>query len=159
MTATIRTGLTKTERSDVAGELAKLLADSYAVYLKTHGYHWNVRGVEFFTFHTLLEQQYREMWDALDVIAERIRALGELAPQSATAFANLTSIKEGDPEREAIAMLKELMADHETLIATGRKGVEVAEEAGDVASADLITERLAAHEKFAWMLRSTLGGR
>ncbi len=159
MTATIRTGLSKAERADVASELAKVLADSYAVYLKTHGYHWNVRGVEFFAFHNLLEQQYREMWDALDVIAERIRALGELAPQSASAFANLTSIKEGDPEKEAIAMLKELMADHETLIATARAGVDLAEEAGDVASADLLTQRLAAHEKFAWMLRSTLGGR
>ncbi|KQY86526.1 MULTISPECIES: Dps family protein [unclassified Brevundimonas] len=159
MTATIDTGLTKTERADVAQELTKVLADSFAVYLKTHGYHWNVRGPEFFSFHNLLEQQYRDIWAALDDLAERIRALGVLAPQSFSGFGNLTSIKDGDPEKEATAMLKELMQDHETLIATTRKALEVADEAGDEASADLMTQRLAAHEKFAWMLRSTLGGR
>lgn len=159
MTAKIDTGLTKAERSDVAGELTKVLADSFAVYLKTHGYHWNVRGPEFFSFHNLLEQQYRDIWAALDDIAERIRAVGVLAPQSFSGFGNLTSIKDGDPEKEATAMLKELMQDHETLIATARKALQVAGEAGDEASADLITQRLGAHEKFAWMLRSTLGGR
>lgn len=159
MTATIHTGLTKAERGDVAQELTKVLADSFAVYLKTHGYHWNVRGPEFFSFHNLLEQQYREIWTALDDIAERIRALGVLAPQSYPAFGNLTAIKDGDPEKEATAMLKELMQDHETLIATTRKALDIASDAGDEASADLMTQRLAAHEKFAWMLRSTLGGR
>lgn len=158
MTATIDTGLTRTERADVAQELTKVLADSFAVYLKTHGYHWNVRGPEFFSFHNLLEQQYRDIWAALDDLAERIRALGVLAPQSFSGFGNLTSIKDGDPEKEATAMLRELMQDHETLIATTRKALEVADEAGDEASADLMTQRLAAHEKFAWMLRSTLGG-
>jgi len=159
MIATIDTGLTKTVRADVAQELTKVLADSFAVYLKTHGYHWNVRGPEFFSFHNLLEQQYREIWAALDDIAERIRALGVLAPQSFSGFGNLTAIKDGDPEKEATAMLKELMQDHETLIATTRKALEAAAGAGDEASADLMTQRLAAHEKFAWMLRSTLGGR
>lgn len=159
MTATIDTGLTKAERSDVAQELTKVLADSFAVYLKTHGYHWNVRGPEFFSFHNLLEQQYRDIWAALDELAERIRALGVLAPQSFSGFGNLTSIKDGDPQKEATAMLKELMQDHETLIASARKALEVADEAGDEASADLLTQRLGAHEKFAWMLRSTLGGR
>ena len=159
MTATIDTGLSKTDRADVAQELTKVLADSFAVYLKTHGYHWNVRGPEFFGFHNLLEQQYRDIWAALDDIAERIRALGVLAPQSYSAFGNLTSIKDGDPEKEALPMLKELMIDHETLIATTRKAFEAADAAGDEASADLMTQRLAAHEKFAWMLRSTLGGR
>ena len=159
MTATIDTGLTKTERTDVAQELTKVLADSFAVYLKTHGYHWNVRGPEFFSFHNLLEQQYRDIWAALDEIAERIRALGVLAPQSFSGFGNLTSIKDGDPEKEATAMLKELLKDHEPLIATARKAFDAADAAGDEASADLMTQRLAAHEKFAWMLRSTLGGR
>ena len=159
MTATIDTGLSKTERTDVAQELTKVLADSFAVYLKTHGYHWNVRGPEFFSFHNLLEQQYRDIWAALDEIAERIRALGVLAPQSFSGFGNLTSIKDGDPEKEATAMLKELLKDHETLIATARTAFEAADKAGDEASADLMTQRLAAHEKFAWMLRSTLGGR
>lgn len=159
MTATIDTGLSNASRSDVAEALTKVLADSFAVYLKTHGYHWNVRGPEFFGFHNLLEQQYRDIWAALDEIAERIRALGVLAPQSFSGFGNLTSIKDGDPEKDALPMLKELMQDHETLIATARAAFEVAGSAGDEASADLLTQRLAAHEKFAWMLRSTLGGR
>jgi len=159
MTATIDTGFTKAERTDVAQELTKVLADSFAVYMKTHGYHWNVRGPEFFSFHTLLEQQYRDMWAALDDIAERIRALGVVAPQGHATFANLTSIKDGDPDKEALDMLKELMKDHETLIATCRAAIEVADAASDEATVDLLTQRLAAHEKFAWMLRSTLGGR
>lgn len=159
MTVAIHTGLNKAERTGVAAELAKVLADSHAVYQKTHGYHWNVRGPEFFTLHTLLEEQYRDIWEALDEIAERIRALGELAPQGASAFANLTSIKEGDPEQDAMAMLKELMKDHETLIATTRAALKAADEDGDDVTVDLLTQRLGAHEKFAWMLRSTLGGR
>lgn len=159
MTAAIDTGLNKTERADVARELSKALADSYAVYLKTHGYHWNVRGPEFFSLHNLLEQQYRDIWAALDDIAERIRALGELAPQGGTAFANLTSIKDGDPEKDAGEMLKDLIKDHGTVIGTLRAALDVADEAGDEASVDLMTQRLAAHEKAAWMLRSSLGDR
>jgi len=159
MTTTIDTGLSKGERNGVAQELTKVLADSYAVYLKTHGYHWNVRGPEFFSYHNLLEQQYREVWAALDDIAERIRALGELAPQGYATFANLTSIKDGDPEKDAAEMLKELMRDHETVIGTARAALDVADEAGDEASVDLMTQRLAAHEKAAWMLRSSLGSR
>lgn len=159
MTAAIHTGLTKAERSDVAEALTKVLADSYAVYLKTHGYHWNVRGPEFFALHNLLEQQYREIWEALDDVAERIRGLGEFAPQGYATFANLTAIKDGDPEKDATAMLNELMKDHETVIATARAALKTAEDGGDDVSADLLTQRLAAHEKAAWMLRSTLGGR
>ncbi|MGV9006426.1 MAG: Dps family protein [Brevundimonas sp.] len=159
MTATINTGLSKTERTDVARELTKALADSYAVYLKTHGYHWNIRGPEFFALHTLLETQYREIWEALDTIAERIRALGEFAPQGYATFANLTAIKDGDPEKDAPAMLQELMTDHQTLIATLRAALKSADSDGDDVSVDLMTARLAAHEKAAWMLRSTLGTR
>lgn len=159
MTVTIDTGLNKTQRHAVTEELTKVLADSFAVYLKTHGYHWNVRGPEFYGLHNLLEQQYRDIWDALDDIAERIRALGVLAPQGYSTFANLTSIKDGDPEKEAPEMLRELMRDHETLIATTRNALKLAQDDSDEATADLMTQRLQAHEKFAWMLRSTLGGR
>jgi starvation-inducible DNA-binding protein len=159
MTATIDTGLSASERNDVAEQLTRVLADAYAVYLKTHGYHWNVRGPEFFALHNLLETQYRDQWEALDEIAERIRALGVLAPQGGAAFANLTSIRDGDPEKEAPDMLRELMKDHETLIATMRAAIEIADEDSDDVTVDLLTQRLGAHEKFAWMLRSTLGGR
>lgn len=159
MTAAIDTGLSKAERTDVVGQLTKVLADSYALYLKTHGYHWNVRGPEFFSVHSLLEQQYREMWEALDTIAERIRALGEFAPQGYATFANLTSIGDGDPEKDSNAMLAELIKDHGTVIATMRAALKVSEEEGDDVSVDLMTQRLAAHEKSAWMLRSTLGSK
>ena len=156
MSEKIDTGIGKAERTDVAGHLSKVLADSYAVYLKTHGYHWNVRGPEFFSLHGLLEQQYREIWDALDTIAERIRALGELAPMGGSAFANLTSIKDGDPEKDSQAMLKELVKDNETLIATARTALEACEKDGDDVSVDLMTQRLAAHEKAAWTLRASI---
>ncbi|NBW09118.1 MAG: DNA starvation/stationary phase protection protein [Caulobacteraceae bacterium] len=159
MTAAINTGLSKAERTDVVGELTKVLADSYSLYLKTHGYHWNVRGAEFFSIHSLLEQQYREIWEALDTIAERIRALGEFAPQGYATFGNLTSIVDGDPEKDSNAMLAELIKDHGTVIATMRQALKTAEDDGDDVSVDLMTQRLAAHEKAAWMLRSTLGSK
>lgn len=156
MTEKNTTGSKRAERTDVAGHLSKVLADSYSVYLKTHGYHWNVRGPEFFSLHGLLEQQYREIWDALDTLAERIRALDVLAPMGGAAFANLTSIKDGDPEQDAQSMLKELVKDNETLIATARAALEAAEKEGDDPTVDLLTQRLAAHEKAVWMLRSSI---
>lgn len=156
MTADIDTGFKAAERAEVARELSKVLADSYAIYLKTHGYHWNVRGTEFFSLHGLFQQQYTEIWTALDDIAERIRALGELAPQSPSAFANLTSIKDGDPEKSAQDMLAELVRDHGVVIATARAALDAADKIGDEASVDLMTQRLAAHEKAAWMLRSSM---
>ncbi len=149
--------LARKRRSDTAAALNKVLADSYALYLKTHGYHWNVRGPNFQSLHVLLEGQYTEEWAALDAIAERIRTLGALAPQGYAAFGNLTSIKDGDPESDWEAMIKELLADNETVIQTLRDGFPIAEEAGDEATADLLTQRLQAHEKHAWMLRATLG--
>ena len=156
MNATIDTGLSRADRTDVAQELTKVLADSFAVYLKTHGYHWNVRGPEFFSFHNLLEQQYRDIWTALDDIAERIRALGVLAPQSFSGFGNLTSIKDGDPTLSAQAMIKDLIKGNETTVATLKKAAEVADEAGDISTNDLCTQRITAHEKHLWMLKSSL---
>jgi starvation-inducible DNA-binding protein len=159
MAATPNTGLTAKQRGEIATGLNKVLADSYALYLKTHGYHWNVRGPNFQSLHVLLEGQYTEEWTALDAIAERIRALGELAPQGYAAFGNLSSIKDGDPEQDWEGMLKELKTDNETVIATLRAAFPAADEAGDEATADLLTQRLQAHEKHAWMLRATLGGK
>ncbi|HYE46552.1 MAG TPA: Dps family protein [Caulobacter sp.] len=143
--------------SETVEGLTKVLADSYAAYMKTHGYHWNVRGPNFSSYHALFMSQYTEMWTALDEIAERIRALGALAPQGYATFANLTSIKDGDPEQPAEGMIRELMRDHETVASTARKVLKQAEEAGDDVTVDLLTQRLAAHEKHAWMLRATLG--
>lgn len=159
MTANLNTGFTAKQRADIVAGLNKVLADSYALYLKTHGYHWNVRGPNFQALHLLLEGQYTEQWTALDAIAERIRALGELAPMGYGAFGNLSSIKDGDAEKEWEGMFQELLADNETVIATLRGAFKAADDAGDEATADLYTQRLAAHEKHAWMIRSTLGAK
>ena len=141
----------------VVEALNKALADSYAAYLKTHGYHWNVRGPNFSSYHNLFMTQYTEMWAALDVIAERIRTLVSFAPQGYGAFGNLTSIKDGDPEQSAEEMIRELVRDHGVVGDTLRAALKDAEEAGDDVTVDLMTQRLAAHEKHAWMLRATLG--
>jgi starvation-inducible DNA-binding protein len=159
MTVEIRTGFTGEQRGELAAALTKLLADTYALYLKTHGYHWNVRGPNFASLHEMFSQQYTEMWEALDELAERIRALGEFAPQGYGAFANLTGIKDGDPERASQGMVEELMRDHETVVATARHAMGPANEADDQVTIDLLTQRLTAHEKHAWMLRATLGGK
>ncbi|MFZ5669350.1 MAG: Dps family protein [Pseudomonadota bacterium] len=143
----------------VARELSKALADTYAVYLKTHGYHWNVRGPHFSSLHALFMAQYTEQWQALDEIAERIRAVGELAPQGYSTFANLTGIGDGDPEKGWEAMVEELMKDHAAVCATLAATLDVAEQAGDDVTVDLMTQRLTAHQKHAWMLRATLGGK
>jgi starvation-inducible DNA-binding protein len=137
----------------IAAGLSGLLADTYAVYLKTHGYHWNVRGPNFSSLHTLFMTQYTEMWTAIDLIAERIRALGETAPQGYGAFAKLSTIQDGDPAKSAEAMLQELLTDHATLIATAR----AARDGADDVTAAVIDARVDAHQKHAWMIRATLG--
>lgn len=159
MAETIDTGFSAQERAEIAQALSRLLADSYAVYLKTHGYHWNVRGPNFSSLHALFMEQYNEEWTALDDIAERIRALGEFAPQSYASFANLTGIKDGDPEADWETMVRELQKDNEAVCRTARSIIPVVEKAGDEATLDLLTQRFQAHEKHAWMLRSTLGGK
>ena len=159
MDSEIKTGFTPQQRGDLAAGLTQLLADTYAVYLKTHGYHWNVRGPNFASLHALFMEQYTEMWTALDELAERIRALGEFAPQGYAAFANLTAIRDGDPSSDAAAMVEEPMRDHETLIGTARAAIREAAEDLDPVTEGLITDRLTIHEKHAWMLRATLGGK
>jgi starvation-inducible DNA-binding protein len=146
----------KGKKSSVGNELARLLADTYTVYLKTHGFHWNVTGPMFTTLHTLFETQYTELALAVDEIAERIRAIGEPAPASYSEFAELTSIKEARGVHSAEQMLRELTADQETISAAARRVVAASEKAVDAASADLGVRRINTHEKNAWMLRSHL---
>jgi starvation-inducible DNA-binding protein len=153
----INTGLEAQSRASVAQGLSKLLADTYAVYLKTHGYHWNVRGPNFASLHQLFMEHYTEMWNAIDDVAERIRALGEFAPQGYRSFGNLSSIGDGDPEKSAEEMVRELQRDHETVIATARAALPAAQQAGDEVTVSLLSDRLTAHEKHAWMLRASLG--
>lgn len=148
-------GIDENARNSVAEALNATLADTYALYMKTHAYHWNVTGPQFRTLHLMFEEQYREMWAALDEIAERVRALGVFAPTSGKQFAELTAIENADTKPpKAEEMVTRLLKDHETLIKRARTGLETAEEAGDAASADLLTVRIESHEKTAWMLRA-----
>jgi starvation-inducible DNA-binding protein len=150
------TGITEDARTEIAAGLSRLMADTYTLYLTTHGYHWNVTGPLFHSLHQMFEDEYLELWAAVDVIAERIRALDSLAPGSSTEIAALTSVEEGGGSPEALEMVARLVAGHETVIRTAREVVETAEKGGDVATADLATGRIEIHEKTAWMLRSML---
>jgi starvation-inducible DNA-binding protein len=151
-------GISDKQRKKVAEGLARFLADSYTLYLKTHNYHWNVTGPMFNSLHMMFQTQYTEAWNALDEIAERIRALGFSAPGSYAQFAKLSSIKEQDSEvvPEWKTMVEQLVLGNEAVCRTARKVLEAAGEAGDEPTADLLTQRLNIHEKNAWMLRSLL---
>jgi len=140
----------------VAKGLSDVLADSYNLMVKTHNYHWNVEGPFFPSLHTLFETQYTELFTAVDEIAERIRALGAKAPGSYAEFTKISPIKDGDSGLEAKAMVADLLSDHETLIARAEKALEVADDADDAASEDLITQRIQSHQKHCWMMRSFL---
>ncbi|MCL4421598.1 MAG: DNA starvation/stationary phase protection protein [Actinobacteria bacterium] len=153
---TIDIGIDEEHRRRIAGELSKLLADTYSLYLKTHNYHWNVTGPMFATLHLLFEQQYNELALAVDLIAERIRALGEPAPGTYREFSELSAIGEDDRAPDAMDMVRRLVAGNETATRTARSAMPVAEEGGDQPSADLLSERMQVHEKAAWMLRSLL---
>ncbi len=149
-------GISADKQKMITEGLARLLADTYTLYLKTHNFHWNVKGPMFTTLHTLFEQEYTELASAVDEIAERIRALGAAAPGSYQQFAELSSIKEETGVPSAEDMIRQLVDGQETVIATARGVFPVAEEAGDEASVDLLTQRMRTHEKNAWMLRSHL---
>ena len=139
----------------VAHELSGLLADTFTLYLKTHGYHWNVIGPNFRSLHLMFEEQYVELSAAIDVIAEQIRALGQFAPGSLRAMARLASVEDEDAAPEASEMVCRLIEAHETVVRTARRVLAAAEAAGDPVTVDLVTERLAVHEKTLWMLRAT----
>lgn len=154
----INIGIAENDRKTIAAELSKLLADSYTLYLKTHNFHWNVTGPMFQTLHLMFEQQYTELATAVDLIAERIRALGVYAPGTYAEFARLTSIKEPAGVPNSREMIQQLVDGHEAVIRTARSAFAAVEKASDEASADLLTQRMQLHEKTAWMLRSLLEG-
>jgi starvation-inducible DNA-binding protein len=153
----VHIGIEVEARKDLAEGLSALLADTYTLYLKTQGYHWNVAGPMVPVLHGVFEQQYVELRDAVDVIAERIRALGSLAPGSFAELARLSSLPDEEGAPEAQEMVERLTDAHERLVRGARPLVAKAEEAGDVATADLVTRRIGVHEKTAWMLRSMVG--
>ena len=147
-------GIADTERKAIADGLSRLLADSYTLYLKTHNYHWNVTGPMFNTLHLMFEQQYTELAMAVDLIAERIRALGFPAPGSYQAYAGLTSIAEETGTPNADEMIRQLVKGQEAVVRTARAVFPAAQAANDEPTADLLTQRMQIHEKNAWMLRS-----
>jgi starvation-inducible DNA-binding protein len=146
----------KKDAKPVVQALERLLADSYTLYLKTHSYHWNVTGPMFTTLHTLFETQYNELALAVDEIAERIRALDSPAPGSYTQFMERATVKEDTGVPAATAMIRNLVADYDKVIASARHLVQAADAASDDASVDLGVRRIDVHEKGAWMLRSHL---
>jgi starvation-inducible DNA-binding protein len=147
-------GIKKADREAIADQLGNVLADTYTLYLKTHGYHWNVTGPMFNTLHLMFETQYNELWMAVDLIAERIRSLGVDAPGSGSDLAKRAKIKEADGVPEASEMIADLAKGHERLAKTARQAFPVAEGAGDQPTMDLLTQRMQASEKTAWMLRA-----
>lgn len=149
-------GIPEKSRVKIASELGRLLADSYTLYLKTHNYHWNVTGPMFQTLHLMFETHYTELALAVDLIAERIRSLGEFAPGSYAQFSKLTSIDEETSVPSAIKMIKQLVLGHERVAKTAREIFSIAEDGQDEATLDLLTQRIQLHEKTAWMLRSLL---
>ncbi len=149
-------GISNDDRQAIADGLSRLLADTYTLYLKTHNFHWNVTGPMFQTLHLLFETQYNELALAVDLIAERIRALGFPAPGSYSAYAKLTSIEEADGIPSATEMIRQLVIGQETVVRTARALFPIVDAASDEPTADLLTQRMQIHEKNAWMLRSLL---
>ncbi|TEA71887.1 Dps family protein [Allopusillimonas ginsengisoli] len=149
-------GISDKDRAAVATELSKMLADSYTLYLMTHNFHWNVTGPLFNTLHNMFMTQYTEEWEALDGIAERIRALGHYAPGTYAQYAKLSSISEPEDVPTAETMIQLLVKGNEAVAKTARSALKKADSVNDQPTADLLTQRLDIHEKNAWMLRSLL---
>jgi starvation-inducible DNA-binding protein len=149
-------GISAKDREKIAQGLSHLQADTYTLYLMTHNFHWNVTGPMFNTLHLMFMTQYTELWNAIDPIAERIRALGFPAPGTYVQFGKLSSIKEPQGVPAAMDMVKMLVKGHEAVAKTARGLFPVADKADDQPTADLLTQRLDIHEKTAWMLRSLL---
>jgi len=149
-------GIEENARKEIAEGLSRLLADTYTLYLKTHNFHWNVTGPMFQTLHLMFETQYNELALAVDLIAERIRALGFPAPGTYSEFTQLSSIAEAPGVPKAQEMIRLLVEGQEAVARTARSIFPVAERVNDEPTADLLTQRLQVHEKTAWMLRSLL---
>lgn len=153
---TINIGINETDRADAASAVREVLGETYALYFKTHGYHWNVTGPRFSELHNLFMTQYTEMWTALDALAERIRSLGHFAPSSSQQMMETATIQADDKVPDANDMVRQLAKGHETVARVAKSGVKAAEKAGDIVTVDLLTQRADLHEKTAWMLRSSV---
>lgn len=153
----IKIGISTQDRADIAGGLSRLLADTYTLYLTTHNFHWNVTGPMFNTLHTMFMEQYTELWNAVDPIAERIRSLGHFAPGSYAQFGKLASLPDVPAQPpKATDMIRVLVEGNEAVARTARELFPLADKANDEPTADLLTQRLTVHEQNAWMLRALL---
>ena len=152
----INTGIDAKDRAAIAQGLSRVLADTYLLYLKTHNFHWNVEGPMFQTLHVMFMEQYTEAWNAIDLVAERIRALGHYAPGTYKQYLKLGSIKETEGVPRAEQMVKQLIEAQEAVVRTARSVLPLAERANDQPTLDVLTQRMDVHEKNAWMLRSLL---
>lgn len=148
--------LSAEQKDKLVGALKSVMGDTYALYVKTHGYHWNVTGPRFKSLHELFMEQYTELWTALDEIAERIRAIGAFAPGSTEAILEKATIKPDNSQPDAESMIENLAKGHDMLSATLKKALDVADEIGDDVTVDLFTQRMNVSQKTAWMLRSSL---
>lgn len=149
-------GIKKEEVGHIVQSLSTVLASTYILYVKTQGFHWNLIGPHFYSLHKLSEMHYEELADAIDTLAERIRALGHIAPANLSWYKKLSHIEENEDTQTAMESLKQLLVDHELMSRLLKDGVEIAEKAKDHATADLYVQRIHFHEKAAWMIRATL---
>ena len=150
------TGISPKDRAAIAKGLSRLLADTYVVYLKTHNFHWNVEGPMFQTLHLMFMEQYTEAWNAIDLVAERIRSLGHYAPGTYREYLELARVRETSGHPQATQMIRLLIEGQEAIVKTAREVLPLAEKADDQPTLDLLTQRMQVHEKNAWMLRSLL---
>jgi starvation-inducible DNA-binding protein len=140
----------------LADELTKVLADTFVLYFKTHSFHWNVKGPRFRALHEMFEEQYTELWNATDEIAERIRTLGHWAPLSWDAMVAHARLKEAGQMPDADGMIEQLAYDNKAIVEGLYDALKMAEEADDQPTVDLMADRIAVHEKAAWMLSSSM---
>ncbi|MEJ7930416.1 Dps family protein [Ramlibacter sp. AN1015] len=155
----INIGISEQDRTAIAQGLSRLLADTFTLYLTTHNFHWNVKGPHFNSLHAMFMEQYTELWNAVDPVAERIRSLGAAAPGSYAQFGKLTTLPDvPDTPPSAMEMVRILVKGHEGVARTARELFPLADKANDEPTADLLTQRLTVHEQTAWMLRSILEG-
>lgn len=152
----LNTGIEPAAREQIADGLKVLLADSYCLMLMSQNYHWNVQGPNFHTIHEMTESHYNELFEAIDEIAERIRALGFLSPGTMNAFNEMTNINIPNSELSEQEMIADLLEGHETLARNARQTLPAAAKANDEVTVDLLTQRMEYHEKTSWMLRSML---
>ncbi len=150
------TGISTKDRAAIAKGLSRPLADTYVVYLKTHNLHWNVEGPMYQTLHQMFMEQYTETWNAIDLVAERIRSLGHYAPGTSKEYLELARVKETQGQPKAEQMVRLLIEGQEAIVRTAREVLPIAEKADDQPTLDLLTQRMQVHEKNAWMLRSLL---